>query len=222
MSTEIRATTRSERPPSEGPVDSQESVQDADSSRKCGHLRIESGGQETGQLAVSASTQTLCVRAVADKPARVAQQPPPAADLAAEPATADGQGEHRELSERQDGGEQDQQAHGVRGQHKHEAIALQQRDLGLVPAKVIVMEDVCSRIDHHAQAVQMRAPAQLDILLVHEQLAGEATEFAKDVATDRQRCPARSGNIRDLFDVLCRLTEATSPGETTYVHDGAA
>src|SRR5437868_11356885 len=68
----------------------------------------------------------------------------------------------------------------------------------------------------------MSAAAQLDVLLVHEQLAREAAELAERLATDRQCRPARPGDVLERRDVLHRLTEATCPGEAADVHNGAA
>src|ERR671924_14215 len=68
----------------------------------------------------------------------------------------------------------------------------------------------------------MRAPAQLDVLLVHEQLAGEAAELAERLAAYRKRRPACCGDVLEGRDVLRRLAEATRPGEAAHVDDGAA
>src|SRR5205823_2772060 len=96
-----RPTAPSERFPRKQPVGAEQAVQETDSPRKGSHLRIESGREKAGELAVSHLPKALRLPAAADEPARVAQEPPPPANLAAEPAAARRERQHRQLSEHQ-------------------------------------------------------------------------------------------------------------------------
>ena len=71
-------------------------------------------------------------------------------------------------------------------------------------------------------AAEPRAPAQLEILLVEEELLREAAELAEEIGADRERRPARVRDVADGGDRVDRVAVAARPGEPAHVHDVAA
>src|SRR3989442_14577018 len=77
-------------------------------------------------------------------------------------------------------------------------------------------------MDEDLQAAQSRAPAELEILLVENQLLGEAAELTEEIRADRECRAARIRDLARLDDPVCRIAVAAGPGEAAHVHDVAA
>jgi hypothetical protein len=80
-----------------------------------------------------------------------------------------------------------------------------------VPPELVLVVDVGGRVDHDAQAAEPDAPAELEILLVHEELLGEAAELVEKVAADRHRGAGREGDVAQLGDGRSRAPEEAGP-----------
>jgi len=81
---------------------------------------------------------------------------------------------------------------------------------------------VVGTIQTPPQPGQMSPPAELDILLVHEQLLGEAAELGEGLSPDRQRRSAGGGHVLEPLDALRGLAEPTGPRQAADVDDGSA
>ena len=93
----------------------------ARAARQGHHPRIERRRQERGELARPHPPQALRLAPVTCEPPRVAEAPPPAAELPAEPAPPRREQEHRQLSAGEDRPEQNQEPERVAGQHEDRA-----------------------------------------------------------------------------------------------------
>src|SRR5439155_7943515 len=77
-------------------------VRGGDAGRQLEHPRVEDGGQKPRKLAVGNASRLLQRAAVPRDPGSVACEPPPAAQLLAEPALAEGEQHDAELDREQD------------------------------------------------------------------------------------------------------------------------
>ena len=68
------------------------------------------------------------------------------------------------------GSDGEQQPPGVRGRDEDQPVALHQRVLVGVPPVVVVVQHVAGRVEHDTQPAHAGAPAELEILVVGEQL----------------------------------------------------
>ena len=80
------------------------------------------------------------------------------------------------------------------------------------------MVDVRGGIDDDPQAGEPRAPAELEVLEVHEELLGEASESSKRLGAHGHRGPAGRGDLAHLADRLGRLAVAAGPADSAHVH----
>src|SRR5438874_581215 len=74
----------------------------------------------------------------------------------------------------------------------------------------------------HPRVEEPDAPAELEILLVEEELLREPAELAKELGADRERGAARGGDLAELGERVRRLAVAAGPGEAAEVHDVTA
>ena len=83
------------------------------------------------------------------------------------------------------------------------------------------MVDVRFGIDDHTEPGEMRAPAELDVLEVHEELLGKPAEPVEGLGADRHRSSARRGDLARLSHRFGRLAVAGRPPDAADVHIGA-
>src|SRR5581483_4226571 len=152
-----------------------ERVREARRVRELEHLWVEHGRQMPSEVAVGDPAQRLGRTPPLAEPARVRGEPPPAGDLLAQPALPPREEGDAELGGEEHRREQQQKPSRVCRQHEDEPIPLEV--VLLAPAAAledVFVQDVGVGRDNHAQAVQAHAPAELEILLVEEELLREA------------------------------------------------
>src|SRR5439155_2137362 len=119
-----------------------------------------------------------------------------------------------ELDRDEYGREQEQQTCRVGREHEDEPVPLEVVLLPAVrPLEHVVVQHVRPRLDDDPQVAQPDAPAELEILLVEEELLREPAELAKELGADRERGAARGGDLAELGERVRRLAVATGPGE---------
>ena len=91
-----------------------------------------------------------------------------------------------------------------------------------VPPVLVFVVDVRARRDDDAKAVQVCPPAELEVLLVHEQLLRELSELAEQLGADRHCRARRIGHVANLADPVRRLPVCARPRNPGEVEDVAA
>ncbi len=83
--------------------------------------------------------------------------------------------------------------------------------------EVVVVVDVRGRAVDDASARHLRAPAELDVLLVEEELVVEAAELVEDIGAQRHRSAARSSHVGQSHRAFGRGSVAARPAEAADV-----
>src|SRR4051794_7158511 len=127
------------------------------------------------------------------------REPEPPAGLLAEPALAKGEECEADLRGEDHRREEHEEPPGVGRQQEDEPVALE--EVLLSPVRTledVFVKDVGFRRDDDAETSEASAPAELEILLVEEELGREAAESPEHVGANRARCAARVGDLAHL------------------------